>query len=148
MGSSINEKLAKLRERKSELQHKERILLERARRHNHRKLAEVGKLAEKANIHDLDPDTLFGAFLEIAELLEQQEKRDEWKRRGGGSQQLDNEEAARLIVRFDISPTSSEKALLRQGGFRWNSFRGEYYGRGDQDRLAELLPSNCTIEAI
>jgi len=149
VASSIDEELAKVKNRKDRLHHKERILLERARRRDAKRLTEVGKLAKKANIHQLDPDVLLGAFLEIGDLMDQQKNREKWLERAALASNIPSSSASRIVVRFVSKPTEGERKLLQDQSFRWNAFREEFYGRGDMEAIRTLLEdSHCMIEAI
>ncbi len=66
MLDKLEEKKRKLDEQNKKNQKRRKELLEKEKRQRMSKLSDIGKLAFRANIDQLDDRTLFGAFLEIA----------------------------------------------------------------------------------
>lgn len=148
MPNSIEDKLEELQRKKDKIQLQEKILQEKARQKRARRFIEVGKLAYKANIDEMDPEALLGAFLEIAELMEDQAKLTYWSKRGRELQQKSSskEELPLLVITFAELPSDEEKRKLKQQGFRWYAARKEFYGRGSEDLLRSILSgSNYTL---
>lgn len=151
MPNSIEDKLKELQRRKNIIQTREKKLQEKARQKRARKFIEVGRLAYKANIDEMDPESLLGAFSEIAELMEDQAKLTYWSKRGRELQQKSSskEELPLLVITFAGLPSDEEKKKLKQQGFRWYAARKEFYGRGNEDQLRSILSgSNYTLKLI
>ncbi len=117
-----------------------------------KRLFDLGKLAQKAKLLELDDIVLLGAFYEIAERKGDESAIKSWiekanaKNKQEESKEKDN---TRLSVSFKNPPPKEAKAILKKMKFRWNSFRGEYYGFGNRESLARLLDgTECNIETL
>lgn len=116
-----------------------------------KQLLEIGRLAMAAKIDKLDKESLLGAFLEIAEKSQSgSASLDLWKKK---SQALKTQTSDRvgqaLVISFETSPPIEIKAVLKEHKFKWNDFRGEYYGFGDKTKISNLLKScKCAIESV
>lgn len=132
-----NSEKTKLKQKLEKLKQKERTIIEREKQAQKKNLLELGRLVAKAKISNLDTAALLGAFLEISERSNDNDNLLAWREKS----KITNSEqdTCSLAITFK-SPVSLEiKEKLKQVKFRWNSFRGEYYGRGNITLLRELL---------
>lgn len=150
MVAKVDLELQKLEEQKRKLQVKERLLKEKEKQKRVRRFSSIGKLAHKAGIDHLDEDILFGAFIEISSSLSSKEKQEDWKTKalsynpGQKKQQGDP-----LSISFDSEPGPEIKKKMKKLGFRWNSFRNEFYGYGKKDEIQDHLKDvNYSIEVL
>jgi len=146
----LDEQKKKIEVQKKKIQIKEKMLKEHEKQKKFRRLSEIVATAIKANIDQLDEVTLLGAFLEIAGKMQNEKTLSEWKEMGELYLQNQDEKAAvPLIISFESDPGTPIKEELRKLRFRWNSFRKEYCGYGNQKELEALLQSShATIEII
>lgn len=134
--------------RKKELQDKEKRIREKELQNQKKRYIEIGRLAYKAKIDHIDESSLLGAFLEIAEKSSLAEVLQQWKKK---STKIPNSATQNtpLSIKFTISPSVEIKAILKAQKFRWHSFRGEYYGNGNQGEIEKLLKGiPCKIEVL
>jgi hypothetical protein len=137
-----------IEERRLELKEKEKALMERERIYSKKLMVEIGKIAIKSNISHLDKDHLFGAFLDISEKAKNPKNLAQWKEISSKANE-EEEKGKQIIISFKTSPTSEVKALLKNNKFKWNTFRGEYYGFGDKGTIENLFKNHeCKIEVI
>lgn len=139
-----------LEEKRVELQNKAKLLKEQERRSNEKMMKEIGRIALSAQIEHLDKDVLLGAFLEIADKYKDNTAQKElWKQK---SLQFYNNKkninsGQPLVITFKNLPSIDVKETLKVNKFKWNSFRGEYYGYGDVELMKKLLNNiQCKIE--
>ncbi len=109
-----------------------------------KQMNELYNLACKTGISNLELCSLHGAFLEIANGAKNQENIQRWKE-AGEKQKPDNLKP--LIIKFPTSLPQDIKSSLKQLNFKWNSFRGEYYGSGDI-HILKLLLKNVDHEVV
>lgn len=154
MENTLKDKLKKIEEKKSALEIKQRLLKEKEKQKIEKlkikKYQELGKIADKIGILNLDEDLLFGAFLEIKKLSKSPEKLDEWKssfKNLNGS--INKKTDSPISVKFHDSIGVSEKTKMKELGMRYNKFRNEFYGYGEVKYFkTELEKLQCTIEKI
>ena len=127
-----------LEDKKNKLRDKEKFIKEREKRTSQKQMLEVGRLAAKAKIAKIELDSLFGAFLEIAENLSNAEKLAQWKEKSS-IENSKNMSGNRITISFKQTPENSVKEQLKKLNFKWNRFRGEYYGIGDKSALSVIL---------
>lgn len=140
MVKDLDDKLKKLEEKKKKILLKEKILREKEKKKKSKRFSLIGKLASKANIDHFDDKTLLGAFLEIQRLSESEEIKSEWKSSGQSFIQGNQiTEQTPLSLSFTEDPDSLTKKALKDLGFRWNSFRKEFYGYGKKEELQSVL---------
>ncbi len=133
--------------KKQKLKEKEQIIKAQEKRSRQKRLSELGGLAYKAEIDKLDENILLGAFLEIAERSSDQKSIKTWLEKS--KQIAMNKQSNRLLISFKNPPSFEIKDKLKQLNFRWNSFRGEYYGYGEENMIAEILNGlDFTIEVV
>ncbi len=115
-----------------------------------KKFIEIGKLANKVSIDQLDPVVLLGAFLEIAEQSSAKIKVADWHRKGSNFQLPSAEHTSiALCLSFKSPLDQKSKEYLKELGFKWNKFRKEFYGYGDKGQLVERFKEyECKIESV
>lgn len=133
---SIERHKQKLIQLKKQIQIQENKLKTEKQKKKIHNLIELGKLVEKANINHLTSNELFGAFLEIKENCNSEEKKEFWTKK---ALKENAKTDCPLIITFMSDPTQQTKDLLKQLKFKWNSFRKEWYGHGDLEKLKTLL---------
>lgn len=137
-----------LEEKKELLKKKERLLNEKEKIIDQKRLINIGRLASKANLGHLDEHTLFGGFLELSKHLSNQSKLMEWKEKSE-QETASKQRGNPITISFKGQPNKNEKQLLKIHKFKWNSFRGEYYGFGDKGQITKLFEkSECKIDLI
>lgn len=138
--AELERKIQQLAEKKARLGKQEKLLRLKEKKLKTRRSIEIGKLAEKAGIDQLDSPTLLGAFLEIKERSVVAEARDLWIERASKFKQpVEQDEAQGLIISFP-SPISDEiKTRLKQLRFWNHEHRKEWYGYGRRDEIAKAL---------
>lgn len=138
--NKIETEKKKLEAEKQRLKEKEKRILEKAKRAKTKSLAQIGKLAYQAKISHLDQDVLLGAFLIVSELAKDESYIQKWKRKAEEAKAgLKQEDQTPLTIAFDTPPPNEIKSELKELKFKWNSFRGEYYGYGDLESVKKLL---------
>jgi len=150
MSSDLEEEKKKLERKKKKLRIAEQIIKERERRSEIRRHSEIGRLAQKAKIDMMDHSILLGAFLEIAEKSLDPNFLETWKKKAVAFQQKTEEsDQEPLAISFQTEPSKRIRDILKGNKFRWNSFRGEYYGLGKKAELETLLSeTEVRIEVI
>ncbi len=154
MKNTLKDKIQKIEEKKNSLEIKQRLLKEKEKKKNEKlkkkKYQELGKIADKTGILELDEDLLFGAFIEIKKLSEYPKKLDEWKTSFKNlNKSIDETVDSPISVKFHDSIGISEKTKMKELGMRYNKFRNEFYGYGEVERFKiELKKFQCTIEKI
>lgn len=126
----------KLAQKKVAIEHKERILRLKERKLKTRRCIEVGSLASRYGIDQLDDETLMGMFSEIKERSQQSAVLDEWKKKGA---ELSTQQPSPLIISFLKEISDELKHSLKERKFKWNSFRKEWYGYGIKDEVEDLV---------
>ncbi len=146
----LEEEKKKLEKKKKKLRIAEQIIKEVEKRSKMRRLSEIGKLAQRAKIDEIDREILLGAFLEIAEKSSSPNLLETWKKKATEWQQKTEESYQEpLAISFQSEPNKKIRSILRENKFRWNSFRGEYCGLGKKEELEKLLSgTNVEIEII
>lgn len=139
----LNKKLERLKEQEKKLLEKEKLMKKN-------RYAEIGKLAYKAKIGSLNENLLLGAFLEISHKMKTDSHQKSWEKLAEDFQNdLTSNSNTPLTISFKTHPDKEIQEQLKGLKFRWNSFRGEYYGYGNHDELKELLKNcSCKIEVV
>jgi len=136
----IDVKIENLITKRKRVEFQEKVLKDKERKLQIRKLIAIGRIAQKAGIDKLDEMTLTGAFLEIGEKAKDQNTRKAWSEKGAkfvAADQIENAQA--LIVSFATDPSAEMKTLLKTLRFRWNTFRREWHGYGKIDDLKKAV---------
>lgn len=134
---AIEEEKQRIEEQKQKIKQKEKVLKNIERRDQKKQILEIGKLACDEKIHTLDKKALIGAFREIAEKSINIETINAWIKKSSINEKLKNNSSA-IIVSFEETPSKEIRDKLKSLKFRWNAYRGEYYGRGSKNELEEL----------
>jgi hypothetical protein len=136
----MNDKLEKIKLKKSRLEHQERLLKLKERKKRTRLLIEIGGFSVKAGIDHLNANTLLGAFLEIKDKENDEGTIKRWTKKGAEALDLDKgKNGEPLIVTFAEEPDKKIKTQIRETGLRWNRFRKEWQGFAKKASLEKLL---------
>lgn len=151
MGSLEKEKI-KLENSKEKIRIKEKLLKEKERMSNRATINSLGHLFVKTKLSHLDSEILLGALLEIAEKSNDEEALIAWRQKSQHHQKARaGVDEPRVTISFKEQPklTQEIKTKLKEMKFKWNEFRGEYYGLGNREVLQKLLENYaCNIENI
>lgn len=134
---AIEEEKKRIEEQKQKIRQKEKVLKNLARRDQKKQILEIGKLAYDEKIHTLDKKALIGAFREIVEKSIDVETVSAWIKKSESNEKLKNNLPA-IIISFEEMPAKEIRDELKSLKFKWNAYRGEYYGRGNKNELEEL----------
>ena len=154
MLSKIDKENIKLEEEKKKVQakikSKESILKSKEKKILFNHLVEIGKIAKKANIHEVESLVLLGAFLEISESISEPDKLENWRKKGVELQENFLESSrSPLTIKFKQEPVKETVKKLKEINFKWNRFRKEFYGYGNKKEVQETFKNeNCIIEEI
>lgn len=136
----IDQEKLKIEIQKKKLLVKEKIIKEREKQKLTKRFTEVGRIANQANIHDLDKEILLGAFVEISTRYQDKDALSKWKVLAKEHQKkFDNRESTPLTISFKNQPSQEIKAKLKNFKFKWNRFRNEFQGYGNKSALEEEL---------
>lgn len=145
--ANADKKIKTVDEKLSELKEKEKQLIAKEKSSYQKRLLDIGRLAAKANIDSLDSNILLGAFLEIASRMNDKECVSTWIKNSSNKEQ--EKKGNRFAVSFKEQPSNEVKELLKSLGFRWNSFRGEYFGIASAESLEEISKkAKCKIDSL
>lgn len=136
---------------KEKIKQKEKMLKEKEKMSARATLSSLGQLFVKTKTSHLDPEILLGALLEIAERSNEKEILDGWMKRAQNYTELSskNSRGTPLAISFKSHPDVDIRTKLKELKFKWNGFRGEFYGFGDKTILQNLLQeSACSIEEM
>ncbi|MFI5343902.1 MAG: hypothetical protein ACHQUC_06750 [Chlamydiales bacterium] len=137
----VDNRKLKLLQMKEKIVLKEKMLVMKEKKKRVKQFSEIGKLAFDSNIDQLEHEILLGAFLEIASQVTEKSKIDHWRNLARKFSKDHENERSALIILFQNPPSEEIKESLKEMKFRWNKFRGEYYGYGDKKVLSDLLKS-------
>ncbi len=90
MKKTISERIEDNNRRQALLQKKRLYLKLLEKKEKAKQLIGLGNLLEKVGLHDINKNTLLGAFLEIKDSFKDSEKADIWTRRGMEFKQKEN----------------------------------------------------------
>ena len=124
---------------------------EREKKHLFNKLIEIGKLASKSSIDNLEKMALLGAFLEIGQKRENQSiLLENWRKKAEDFLKYsDKNNTVSLSIKFPSPPDKIILDKLKELKFKWNRFRKEFYGLGNKDDISKLFSeTGCFIEEI
>lgn len=137
---------------KEKIKKKQRILKEKEKKMREKSFLEIGRLSYEADIYSIDQKALLGAFLEINEKSKNEETKRDWRLVAEKWLDLKTQEARTpLSISIKENTDARLKSELKKMKFKWNNFRGEYYGYGSKEEIENLLKkfqSNFTIEII
>lgn len=148
---NLEKQKSKLEDTKRKIKQREKMLKEKEKMASQNVLIDLGKLFVKAQISHLDHDSLLGALIEISEKSKDEKNLLSWKEKS--KQQIENDlktnQGNPITIKFENPPAKEIKEQLRNMDFKWNRFRGEYYGFGEKTGLSNLLENQkCKIEII
>lgn len=124
---------------------RKKMLIAKEKRKRASKFNNIGKLAYRANIDQLDEKALFGAFLEISTNISE-EKINQWKEIVKKDFEIQTKNLDQLFgISFLEEPSQEIKKKLKENKFSWNRFRKEYYGRGQRQEIENLL-KGCKVK--
>lgn len=121
------------------LERRAKLIKEKKRRIHTKRLIEVGSLAEKAGLFDLDSPALLGSFLEIKGQMKNPSSIERWRKSGEDYLGDQKEKGERLIVSFKKEPSQEELKILKDRRFRLNPFRNEWYGIDNKEMIENLF---------
>ncbi len=153
--TSLSHQKERLDRQKARLQSQEQKLKTLERKQRTRRLIELGGLIVKAELEELNNNTLLGALLSLKQHMTNTETIiSEWTEQGAKAFEasVQNEGAVTdtlpLVITFKTEPPRELKSQLRDLNFKWNPFRKEWYGYGNIHELKSLIkPANGTIES-
>lgn len=130
----------KLAQQKAEIEQREKLLRQKERAVKTRRHIEVGVIAAKFGIDELDNETLMGAFADIKEQSSNTEIRNAWKQKGI---ELSVNRNSPLLVSFAKNPPDEIKAALKEKRFHWNRFCNVWQGYGVREELESLIKDHA-----
>ena len=139
MTSKLEEKKKKIDEQIEKQQRKKRLLLAKEKGKRAIKFKDIGRIAYRANIDQMNETALLGAFLEISK-NSSEEKIKIWEEFAMKFDRSQNDQSNRVFSIFFIEDPDKEiKNLLKDRKFIWNRFRKEFYGRGRKEDIEHIL---------
>lgn len=150
MAQAVEIKKVKLEEAKQKIILQEKLIKEIERKKRARNFSEVGRIAFKADIDEIDKDAMFGAFLEISEKLKSGNSLENWKEKAKlFLESNDQKKQVGYSVIFSKDLSVEVKQIMKNLGFKWNRIRKEFYGYSDLKTLQfELKNSDAKITEI
>jgi hypothetical protein len=153
--TSLSHQKERLERQKARLQSQEQKLKLTERKKRTRRLIELGGLIVKAELEELNNNTLLGALLSLKSSISKNETLiNEWTEQGAKTfEALDQNQTigadkTPAVITFKSEPQRELKSQLRDLNFKWNPFRKEWYGYGNLHELKSLIkPANGTIES-
>ena len=146
----LEEEKKKVELQKKKIQLKEKLIREQEKRRKFKRISEIVEIAFKMNLDQVEDAVLMGAFLEISEKIQDPKMIVEWKKMAALHQQSHEEKSEHLLaIAFTKEPEKEVREMLKKMKFRWNSFRKEFCGYGNQRELENLLKeSDFSIEIL
>lgn len=135
---NLEKQKARLEDTKRRIKQKEKMIKEKEKMSAQNTLSSLGQLFVKANLAHLDPEILIGALLEIAEKTKDEKILATWKEKSQHHFK-DTKKGSAISISFKTPPDFEIKEKLKEMNFKWNAFRGEYYGFGEKSALSDLL---------
>jgi len=147
---SVEDKKKKLEKAREKVLLQERAIKELETRKRAKNFSEIGRIAFKADIDQLDKDVLLGAFLEISDKLTLNNFLEGWKEKAktfiDSSSQKDQ---IGYSVVFSTEIDIEVKQIMKNFGFTWNRIRKEFSGYSNLKTLeSELNKYSATITEI
>jgi hypothetical protein len=129
---------------------KEKLLKEKERHRKFKRVSEIVEAAFKMNLDQFEDTILLGAFLEISEKIQDPQSIEKWKKMASHHLKSQEEKPEQLLaISFQQDPQMAVRDVLKKMNFRWNPFRKEFCGYGNQRELENLLKeSDFSIEII
>ncbi len=144
MNTEVNGKLESIAKKKQDLLKLEKLIKEKEKQKEQKKKLkrkiEIGELASKAKIDRIDTTILYGAFLEIADRISDENNINEWKKYAEAHKQnTEPVEEISLSISFKYEVSQEIKSKLKEMKFQWNKFRKEYYGYANKQQIESML---------
>jgi hypothetical protein len=146
--TSLAHQKERLERQKARLQSQEQKLKILERKQRTRRLIELGGLIVKAELEELNNNTLLGALLSLKQhMMRNEAVLSEWTERGAiAFEALDQNQSTGtdktpVVITFNSEPPRELKSSLRDLNFKWNPFRKEWYGYGNIHELRSLIKS-------
>lgn len=150
---SLSHQKAQLERQQQKLQQQQARLLSKSqklktleRKQRTRRLIELGGLVVKAQLEDLNNNTLLGALLSLKKQMSSDTNiLNDWTDLGAKAFEENKQKNAgsmekiALILTFEAEPPRELKSQLRDLNFKWNPFRKEWYGYGVSSELETLI---------
>jgi hypothetical protein len=108
-------------QKKNRLKQMETHLKLTERKSRTRRLIELGGLVSKAQLDDLDTNTLYGALLSLKEKFSDAKTIKDWTQKGGTAFAKENQTKTPVIVKFETRPNDVIRAKMRELFSNWNS---------------------------
>ena len=138
--TTLERQKEKLETSKERLKQREKLIKLREQKEKNKGIYQIGRIAKKASLLDMDREALLGAFLEISERSKNQKDVERWKEQ---AQSYSNESSERqmdsVVVSFAGDPSNEAKKLIKDFGLKWNRFRNEWYGYASLDEVKSSL---------
>lgn len=147
MGSTLEERLKRLEQKKAALAQEEARLKGQARKERTRLLIELGGLVVKAGLDNLRTNELLGALLTLKEKAADEATRKEWAKAGSAVFAADPQ-GERLSVKFDGPIQKPLSDALRGKGLRFNRAMGLWLGLADAATIRELVAPAGGVVAL
>ncbi|HYH23696.1 MAG TPA: conjugal transfer protein TraD [Azospirillum sp.] len=147
MGSTLEERLKRLEQKKAALAQEEARLKEQARKERTRLLIELGGLVVKAGLDNLRTNELLGALLTLKEKAGEESTRKEWAKAGAAVFGAEPQ-GERLSVTFAGPIEKSLSDALRGKGLRFNRSMGLWLGVADTATIRELVAPAGGVVAV
>jgi hypothetical protein len=149
MEKKIIDKRQQIDIEKEKIRKKEKELKEREKKIRAKKFIDIGRLAFSIAIDTLEQDAMLGAFLEISEKINDKNI-SAWKKKAKEyNENRKTLDSTPLSVCFKSPPNKEIKDQFKDLGFRWNSFRKEFFGHGQYSIVNDLIKGlDCKIEVI
>lgn len=153
--TSLSHQKERLERQKARLQSQEQKIKTLERKRRTRRLIELGGLIVKAELEELNNNTLLGALLSLKHHKTRNEAiLSEWTEQGAKAfEALDQNQSTGpdktpVVITFNSEPPRELKSQLRDLNFKWNPFRKEWYGYGNLHELKSLIKSaNGKVES-
>jgi hypothetical protein len=139
---------ASLESQKRKIKDKEKMLREQEKRISEKNLVSV---LMKSKIAHLDQEALMGALLEISEKANDTNILEKWREKSSQHNTSDPQKITEnpITISFKSHPPIDVRNMLKDMKFKWNSFRGEYYGFWKKNIVKDKFKNyECTIEEI
>jgi hypothetical protein len=153
--TSLSHQKERLERQKARLQSQEQKLKTLERKQRTRRLIELGGLIVKAELEELNNNTLLGALLSLKQdMMRNEAILSEWTEQGAiAFEALDQNQSTGtdktpVVITFNSEPPRELKCSLRDLNFKWNPFRKEWYGYGNIHELRSFIKSaHGTVES-
>jgi len=138
--------MTQIEEKQRKLKEQEKRLKQLGLMSSNKMMMEVGRLAAKAGITNIDPEVLFGAFLEIYKRKDDPKSTSLWLEYSKNEQK--KPQGSKIAVTFKKVPDVNIREQLKTTGLKWNKFRGEFYGICERIEVEKILNKNNVEHAI